>query len=185
VSNRPWARLRTTIDELRSERRNWYTGMVVCLQRAHRFGICDRFAAYRVSNERRIIELRPQGNVTMLTRSNPVPAIALLNLPQLVDARLAFRITLAANEKSLEQYTISVVGTERRFARGWYVRIDLDAEQRGHGPCSHPMLHCHIGVDATKKGGQETRAPMPPLGPDEALTWVLATLDPRLEPEAP
>ena len=55
------------------------------------------------------------------------------------------------------------------------------AERRG-SPCSHAMLHCHMGVDSLDKGGQDSRVPLPWLDPDEALAWVLATLDPRLEP---
>jgi hypothetical protein len=108
-------------------------------------------------------------------------AIRLRNLPALDDAGLTFCIVLD-RRGGLREYSVSAVGKERQSGRGWYTRIDLDPEQRGRGPCHHPMLHCHVGVDAAEKETQETRVPLPWLHPNEALAWILAAIHEKLEP---
>jgi hypothetical protein len=64
------------------------------------------------------------------------------------------------------------------------VRIDLDPEQRGAGPCNHPALHCHVGVDPDDRAAQQVRVPLPWLAPAEALDWLIATLISGSEPAA-
>jgi hypothetical protein len=178
-----WQGLRDSIESARKERKKvWENALIVQLKMAVEKKVCDKLEPYRIKRIGRTIELKPlKDGATMKAKKADIPAIALLNLPAIEDARLSFRVTLQADEKRVQQYTVSAVG-ERRSGRPWYVRVDLDADQKGEGPCSHAMLHCHMGVDSLDKGGQDSRVPLPWLDPDEALAWVLATLDPRLEP---
>jgi len=90
---------------------------------------------------------------------------------------------LILQDGTLREYCVSLAGKDRKTGRGWYARIDLDPEQRGAGPCSHPALHCHVEEDPEADGVQESRVPLPWLLPDEALEWLLATAHPeKLEP---
>lgn len=178
-----WERLREVIKKERVERKkDWLNALIVQVKRAVELKVCDDFEPYRIKKIGRTIEVASRNGVTMKTKKNVVPAIALLDLPAVEDAKLAFRVILQTDEKRIEQYTLSVVGKEKGSNRPWYVRVDLDAEQRGEGPCSHAMLHAHLGADPLDKDGQESRVPLPWLDPDDALAWVLATLDRRLEP---
>jgi hypothetical protein len=179
-----WEQLRGVIEKTRAERRkDWQKALVVQLRRAAEKKICAKTEAYRVEKtiSGRLIELAPGRDGTTMQSIWPAPAIALVNLTALDDAKLSFRVTLRPDE-TLEQYTVSVVGKEKASGRAWYVRLDLDDEQKGDGPCSHAMLHAHIGVDPADKAAQNSRVPLPWLDPDEAIAWILSTLDRRLEP---
>ena len=179
-----WSELAKTHSDARDQRRkDWCNALIVEVKRAIVKNICSPFEQYRIKQEHRMILVRPgRGGVTVKTKKNEVPAIALCNLPALDDAKLAFQVLLHPDQRRIEQYTMSVEGTERVSGRPWYARIDLDPEQRGSGPCSHGMLHAHVGMDPAEKDGQEARVPLPWLDPDEALAWIFATLDGSLEP---
>lgn len=176
-----WIALREDINEARTrcQGTDLQNAMVVELTRAVKLGICSKMAPYWIARDGDLVGLLRHGDATIGEHR----AILLQKLPALDDAKLTFRIVLNW-PKGLREYTVGVVGKERKSGRDWYVRIDLDPEQRGRGPCHHPMLHCHVGVDATEKGVQETRAPLPWLYPHEALAWILATLHDQLEPAA-
>lgn len=79
-------------------------------------------------------------------------------------------------------YSVGLSGRTSGSGRPWYARVDLDQEQKGQGPCGHPNLHCHVGGDPEKDEEPQARVPLPWLAPDEALTWLLATVDQRFEP---
>ncbi len=178
-----WRELCDSIEKTRSQRKKeWLNALVVQVKRAADKEICAKFEPYRVKKTARTIELAPWAGVTTKAKKSDIPAIALHNLDAIDDAKLSFRVVLAADEKRIEQYTVSVVGKEKVSGRPWYVRVDLDAEQKGAGPCSHAMIHGHVGVDATEKGGQASRVPLPWLDPDDALAWIFATLKQQLEP---
>jgi hypothetical protein len=178
-----WVEIRDEIEKTRTERKSdWLNALIVQVKRAVDKEICAAFEPYRVKKTGRTIGVAPRAGVTTKAKKADIPAIALVGLHHLDDAKLAFQVLLTSDEKRVEQYTVSVAGTERSSGRAWYARIDLDALQGGNGPCSHPMLHSHVGVDPMEKNGQESRVPLPWLGPDEALAWIFATLEPRLEP---
>jgi len=179
-----WVELRGLIDKARSERKkDWLGALTVLVKRAAEARVCETFEQYRIKKHGRTITLSPRdGGAIMKTRKAEVPAIALRNLPALDDTKLSFRVVLQRDEKMIAEYTASAVGREKSSGRSWYVRVDLDAEQKGDGPCTHAMLHCHVGVDPAEEGGQESRTPLPWLDPDEALAWILATLHPHMEP---
>lgn len=180
-----WTTLVESIEAARSERKeDWRNKLIVQVKRAVEMKMCAEFEPYRIKQSGRTIDVAKRDGATMRTRKGEVPAITFLDLPALEDARLAFRIALQRDKKRIEQYTFGVVGTERSSGRAWQARIDLDAEQKGGGPCCHAMLHAHVGAELADKGGQEARVPLPWLDPDEALCWLLTTLDPRLEPLA-
>jgi hypothetical protein len=176
-----WTELGDVIKKTRSERKkDWLNALVVQIRRAADANICAVFESYRIKKIGRTIEVAPRGGVTTKAKKIDIPAIALIDLDAIDDAKLSFRVILAADEKRLEQYTVSVTGREKASGRSWYVRVDLDDEQKGEGPCSHAMLHGHVGVDPAEKDGQESRVPLPWLDPDEALVWIFATLKRRL-----
>lgn len=110
------------------------------------------------------------------------PALALRDLRHLQDeARLTLSVLIDKTSR-LISYNIGLQGTGRSTGTRWYARIDLTESPEGKGPCGHPLLHCHVGVDPTVMEEPETRVPLPFLTPAEALDWLLATADPSLEP---
>ena len=179
-----WTRLRDEVDEARrAATGDWANRLRVQVRRAVEKNVCDRMAPHHIRERDHVVEIAPrQGGATISTRREQVPALALSNLPRLTDAKLAFRVTLGNRGKSIEQYTLTAIGTEKASGHPWYARVDLDPEQRGAGPCSHAMLHAHLGMPGDEDEEQAARVPLPWLDPDEALAWLLATLDPRLEP---
>ncbi len=107
------------------------------------------------------------------------PAVALRGLPHLQDgAVLSMQIAFAA-KGALCAYNLGVTG-ETRQGDPWYVRVDLGLTPEGSGLCGHPLLHLHVGRDPEED--PQVRAPLAWLEPVDALTWLLATLDPRHEP---
>ncbi|HZH17305.1 MAG TPA: hypothetical protein VE057_23320 [Archangium sp.] len=98
------------------------------------------------------------------------------------DSMLTVSVVLEKRTSLLLSYAIGLRGLTADSGRPWYARIDLDEEQKGHGPCSHPNLHCHVGNDPDGDDNPTARVPLPWLAPDDALTWLLATVDSRFEP---
>lgn len=114
------------------------------------------------------------------TTAGSFPAIELRNLTYLEDgAALSLSIDLDRRTKALIAYTVGIRGKHNGMP--WYARIDLSADPEGTGCCGHPLLHCHLGTDPDERFSP--RCPLPCLSPWEALDWLLATVDPRLEPE--
>lgn len=107
------------------------------------------------------------------------PALKLQRLPDLQDgAVLSMQIEFGPNGP-LRGYNLGVTGATRR-GDPWYARMDLGLMPEGSGLCGHPLLHLHVGRDPDEL--PNVRAPLAWLEPVDALTWLLATLDPRHEP---
>jgi hypothetical protein len=109
--------------------------------------------------------------------------------------------------KGIRAYTVALEGTVRNSEKRWYGQIHLTEKPEGEGLCGHPLLHCHIGSSAeeaaeessdpaqapTSAPGKSTkkqryfspRVPLPWLHPWEALEWLIATVDPDMEPAKP
>ena len=114
------------------------------------------------------------------------PAIQLRALEYLEDgAKLIIWVNSEHRRGRLLDYGISLCGLSRESGTRWYARMELDAEQCGQGPCGHPVLHCHVGVDPDAEQEPKARVPLPWLYPWDALDWLLATVEPRLEPNTP
>jgi len=94
------------------------------------------------------------------------------------DALLTFIVT-SNPDSSILSYAVGLQGVQKN-GDAWYARICLDPVQRGHGPCSHPLLHCHIGKNASSQN--DPRTPLPWITPVEAVEWLMATVEPGLEP---
>jgi hypothetical protein len=123
------------------------------------------------------------------------PAIPLKDLEHIDDVLLTLSVTF--DRVGVKAYSIQLRG-KRRIADAppWYARVDLDGiggEKKGVGLCSHAVLHTHVGTTPESdhvpsedpKGERKrfsTRVPTPWLGPVDALNWLLATVDRRLEP---
>src|ERR1700729_3719316 len=105
-----WECLRQVIEKERVGRKqDWLNALIVQVKRAVKMKICADFEQYRIKKAGRTIDIAPRKDgVTMKTKKNDVPAIALLDLPTVEDAKLAFRVILQADEKRIEQYTLSV-----------------------------------------------------------------------------
>lgn len=117
------------------------------------------------------------------------PALVLKGLSTLQDGAL-LTLVVQLRHAELLTYSIGLRGRPRESVQPWYCRIDLhedgDAEFSGEshgGYCNHPLLHCHIGADPEQREYPKVRAPLDWLQPWEALEWLLATTDGRLEPE--
>jgi hypothetical protein len=120
------------------------------------------------------------------------PAIPLMNLEHIEDARLTLSVTF--DRGALSAYSIQLLGLRRiESSLPWYARVDLDDKPKGVGLCSHALLHTHVGttpdsddVPSADPMGEckrfSTRVPMPWLAPIDALNWLLSTVDRRLEP---
>lgn len=124
------------------------------------------------------------------------PAIPLHDLEHIDDALLTLSVTF--DRIGVKAYSIQLRG-KRRIADAppWYARVDLDGigeeTKKGVGLCSHAVLHAHVGttpendhVPSDDPLGERkrfsTRVPMPWVEPIDALNWLLATIDRRLEP---
>lgn len=179
-----WEVLRSEIESVRGRSKlPWETELIKALGRLTDKGFCDSHERYRVKRRNHAVEIEPRAGATMPTVKAHVPAILLKELPHLDEPKLAFRIALHRDGR-LEQYTMSLVGKDKSTGAPWYVRIDLDDEQKGEGPCGHPLLHAHIGSDPSNKHAQPVRVPLPWLAPHDALEWMLANVAPALEPPA-
>lgn len=126
------------------------------------------------------------------------PAIPLKDLEHIDEALLTLSVTF--DKIGVVAYSIQLRGRRRiADAPAWYARVDLDGigadAKKGVGLCSHAVLHAHVGttpesdhVPSEDPLGERkrfsTRVPMPWLGPVDALNWLLATVDRRLEPAA-
>jgi hypothetical protein len=104
--------------------------------------------------------------------------------------------------KGIRAYTVALEGTVRSSKKHWYGQVHLTDGPEGEGLCGHALLHCHVGSspeEATeendtnaqtatsgdsekKRRAFSPRVPLPWLYPWEALEWLLATVDPNLEP---
>lgn len=171
-----WVALRHAIETKRdTEKVAWESELTKALGRAATAGFCATYEKFRIKKRNSAIEIEPRGGVTMPAVKADVPAIALTRLPNIDDPKLAFRVALRRDGR-IEQYTMSLVGTEKSTGLPWYVRIDLDEAQKGQGPCGHPLLHAHVGGDPSNKQAQPVRLPLPWLAPHHALEWILANV---------
>jgi len=171
-----WVALRREVEDRRDQQKlGWQTEIIKTVGRASSAGFCAKEERYRIKQRNNAIEIEPRAGVTMPAVKADVPAIALLKLPRLDDAKLAFRVALRRDGR-IEQYTMSLVGTDTSTKAPWFVRIDLDEEQKGQGPCGHPLLHAHVGGDPSNKHAQPVRIPLPWLAPHDALEWMLANV---------
>lgn len=76
-------------------------------------------------------------------------------------------------------FSVGVEGVHATEGR-WYARVELTEMPEGQGHCAHPLLHAHVGDDPD--AALSPRVPVPWMLPHEALEWLLATIDPSLEP---
>ncbi len=117
--------------------------------------------------------------------------IALQNLPYLKDARLSIQATLERRGGRLHEFSAAISGLTP-LGVAWTAAVHLDNELKrpakegwrgdwcGAGACSHAILHCHVGPDLS--ANPKVRVPLPALGPEHALDWLLATVVPHYEP---
>ena len=136
------------------------------------------------------LRLSRNGNRSTITWSQNAdgharhPSLQLFGLEHLEDGALLSVVVNVDEQAALLDYTVQIQGRCRGSRASWYARIDLDPDQRGGGPCSHPLLHCHVGADPEANEPPISRSPLPWLEPDEALEWLLATVHPALEPSS-
>jgi hypothetical protein len=189
---KPWQSLKKHIEDQRDEHRLSLTQVQASLIRRltelAKLGLCDGNVQgwFTADNGRLTISNAAPGKV------GDWPAIPLKDLEHLDDVRLTLSVTLA--KKRLEEYSIQLRGRRRIESRApWYARVDLDKAPKGVGLCSHALLHTHVGTTPESDGlpsydprGDRkkfsTRVPMPWLAPIDALNWLLAIVDRRLEP---
>lgn len=187
-----WISLKEHVEERRAAHRvrltKVQTSLIHRLQEVAALDLCDRdvqgwFTTTR--NELKISSAAPK-------KLGDWPAIPLMNLEHIDNALLTLSVTF--DRHGLTQYSIQLCGT-RRIASSppWYARVDLDAVPKGVGLCSHALLHTHVGAtpdnddvpsdDPMRERKRfSTRVPMPWLAPIDALDWLLATVDRRLDP---
>lgn len=177
-----WVELRKQVDVGRdTERRDFPSAVRRTLKNLAEKGLCSRSAQHWINEVGIKGGGRCVGTQDVDGIRRPIP---LKCVKTLCDLELRFNAEVDRKGK-LRHYTVSISG--KRVAtstpESWYARIDLALEEARDDPCRHPSLHCHIGNHPEKNREEpEVRVPLPWLEPDEALTWILATIDARLEP---
>jgi hypothetical protein len=154
-----------------------------CLRGLAADGRCSPLAPWRLEKLR-----TPAGEEACLRQGEDAwagkhPAIRLRHLTHLQDGALLTISMFLSRMDGILHYSVGLQGTTRGTQHLWYVRIDLGRQgEAGRGPCCHPVLHCHVGTRPDEKGEPPVRVPLPWLTPREAMEWVLATVEPALEP---
>jgi hypothetical protein len=124
-------------------------------------------------------------------RAGNHPAIPLKKLTGLADEALLTIAVSIGLDGYLLGYNLGIQGAELGTTRRWYARVDLHEAPAGKPPvvqdggyCNHAMLHCQFGADPNdRRERPSARSPLPWLMPWQALEWLLATVEPGLEPE--
>ncbi len=154
--------------------------------------LCDPEVMGWFTSEKNKLTVSPAAPATV----GKWPAIPLRNLEHIDEALLTVSVTF--DRIGVKGYSIQMLG-KRRIAGTppWYARVDLDGvdepANKGVGLCSHALLHTHVGTTPEsdhlpsedplgKRKRFSTRVPTPWLEPVDALNWLLATVDGRLEP---
>jgi hypothetical protein len=188
-----WHSLKKDIKERREEHRVRLTEVQASLIRRFKElasrGLCDSEVQGWFTTENGVFTISNAAPAKV----GDWPAIPLKNLEHIDDAHLTLSVTID-RRSGLKEYSIQLCGT-RRIASSppWYARVDLDEEPKGVGLCSHALLHAHVGATPDSDdipsddplGARKrfsTRVPMPWLTPIDALNWLLAAVDRRLEP---
>jgi hypothetical protein len=111
------------------------------------------------------------------------PALRLDKLTHLEDgALLTVLVVVDQRTTSVLSFSIGIQGKGRETHVPWYARVDYTEAPAGQGPCGHPLLHCHVGQNPDAPEQPEVRVPHAWMRPAEVLDWLLATVDPALEP---
>jgi hypothetical protein len=110
----------------------------------------------------------------------------LVNLPTLQEARLTVLAMMNGSMKHLHQFTAMIEGITRK-EQPWVAAVHLEEDyasdkedRKANGACSHAAFHCHVGP--TLDDEPKVRVPLPALGPEPALDWLLSLVVPGWEP---
>jgi hypothetical protein len=187
-----WEALRQHVEKQRAEHRVRLTAvqksLIGRLQEIARLGLCDSEVQGWFTTTQRELKVSDAAPV----RIGDWPAIPLRGLEHIDNACLTVSVTF--DRSGLKEYSIQLRGTRRiPTSPPWYARVDLDERPKGTGLCSHALLHTHVGTTPESDdvpsddpmGAHKrfsTRVPMPWLAPIDALNWLLAAVDRRLEP---
>lgn len=145
-------------------------------------GFCDRSVEGRFTYEH-------DGNLLKwsIRDDGKAAPVALRQLADLDSAELSV-IALADRGNHLHQFTVMVEG-KRADGTAWVLAVHFeddritdknkDADRKGTGAGGHAAFHCHVGPGLDV--GPKVRVPLPPLGPVEALEWVLTQLVPTAQ----
>jgi hypothetical protein len=184
----PWVSLYQRHSELRTGHPQTVDGLKRTLRRlASMKAHCDPslpwFLKTTKENGREIIFTQPH--------NGPPGPVELKGLPDLTGARLSIQATLEPKTGRVHEFSAAISGMTDAGVN-WTVAIHLDTELRpptkdgwrgdwrGDGACSHAVLHCHVGPDLEAK--PKVRVPLPAVGPEHALDWLLATVVPGFDP---
>lgn len=185
----PWVSLYQQHSELRMGRQQTVDGLKQTLRRlASMKGYCDPSISWFLKTTK-----DDNGRLTVYTQPYDCPKgpIELKGLPDLTGARLSIQATLEPKTGRVHEFSAAISG-KTDAGVDWTVAIHLDNELRspekdgwrgdwrGDGACSHAVLHCHVGPDLEAK--PKVRVPLPAVGPEHALDWLLATVVPGFEP---
>lgn len=120
------------------------------------------------------------------------PAVELSKLAAFEDGALLTVLVNVSYQDRLLSYNVGLHG-KARGGRKWYARIDLHEAnedslvalgQKGYGYATHPLLHLQFGAEPNDRNELPApRVPLPWLKPWEALAWLVATAEQKLEPE--
>jgi hypothetical protein len=178
------AAVRKGFEELAPQRIHHGNELRIRLKRLTERGMCARPAVGWLTQQNR------DGRVSAFVFSANAdgqagghPALQLHNLTSLGDgALLTVMVVVDQRTTRVLGFSIGLQGKGRRTQVPWYARVDFTEAPAGQGPCGHPLLHCHVGQDANQLEEPEVRVPLPWMKPAEVLDWLLATVEPALEP---
>jgi len=191
-----WHELKRHIEDRREERRanlsEVQASLIARLIEIADLRLCDREVVGWFTSERNKLTI----STSAPAKLDDWPAIPLKNLEHIDEPLLTLSVTF--DKIGVRGYSIQLCGKRRIVGSPpWYARVDLDgvgeSTNKGVGLCSHALLHTHVGaslgddhVPSLDPRGERkrfsTRVPTPWLLPVDALNWLLATADRRLEP---
>lgn len=138
---------------------------------------------YQNSSDKRLrrLHIRPEAGAT---EGEP------LTLPGMESAHLQVQAVLDTRDHAVHAFSAHLWG-RTRAGLGWALAVHLDDDlapatqdlqsgQKGGGACGHAVFHCHVGPDLDAE--PKVRVPLPAVGPEHVLDWLLATVVPGFEP---
>lgn len=182
-----WLKKRSEIEAARKSAAKekgirWHNAIIATLKTLAEAGFCDEQVVGWVKEQsagrrRKTIEFSDNAD----GKVGDYSAVRVNKTAFLPDGALLRLLVETEQDGGVLSYAIGLQG---KSAQGpWYARICLDPEQRGQGPCGHPLLHCHVGLDPEHAlSKDDVRVPLPWLTPVEAIEWLFAAVEPRLEP---
>lgn len=109
-----------------------------------------------------------------------------VTVPGFGGADLAIDALTDKRQRHLHQFSAMLQGVTED-GQPWTVAVHVeddrrepDHDRKGAGAATHAVYHCHVGPNLDAK--PKVRVPLPAMTPAQAVAWLLALVDARMEP---